>query len=41
VAPGGGVRLYLRNVALPALGVDLAWSTAGRQLAPSFFLGFR
>lgn len=41
VAPGGGVRLYLRKVALPALGVDLAWSTAGRQLAPSFFLGFR
>lgn len=41
VAPGGGVRVYLRNIALPALGVDLAWSTAGRQLAPSFFLGFR
>ncbi len=41
VAPGGGFRLYLRNVALPALGLDLAWSTAGRELAPSFFLGFR
>jgi outer membrane protein assembly factor BamA len=41
VAPGGGVRLYVRNVALPALGFDLAWSTAGDALAPSFFLGFR
>jgi outer membrane protein assembly factor BamA len=41
VAPGGGVRLYVRNVALPALGLDLAWSTAGEVLAPSFFLGFR
>jgi len=41
VAPGGGVRLYVRNVALPAFGIDLAWSTAGQQLAPSFFLGFR
>jgi outer membrane protein assembly factor BamA len=41
IAPGGGIRVYLRNVALPALGLDLAWSTAGKQLAPSFFLGFR
>ena len=41
VAPGAGVRLYVRNVALPALGFDLAWSTAGKRLAPSFFLGFR
>ena len=41
VAPGGGVRLYLRNIALPALGFDLAYSTAGKTLAPSFFLGFQ
>lgn len=41
VAPGAGVRLYVRNVALPALGLDLAWSTAGEELAPSFFVGFR
>ena len=40
VAPGAGLRVYLRNVALPAIGLDLAWSTAGRSLAPSFFLGF-
>jgi outer membrane protein assembly factor BamA len=41
LAPGAGIRLYVRNVALPALGFDLAWSTAGRRVAPSFFLGFR
>lgn len=40
VAPGAGFRVYLRNVALPAIGLDLAWSTAGRSVAPSFFLGF-
>lgn len=40
VAPGAGFRVYLRSVALPAIGLDLAWSTAGRSLAPSFFLGF-
>jgi outer membrane protein assembly factor BamA len=41
VAPGAGIRLYVRNVALPALGLDLAWSTEGDTVAPSFFLGFR
>jgi outer membrane protein assembly factor BamA len=41
VAPGAGFRVYVRNVALPALGLDLAWSTAGERLAPSFFVGFR
>ena len=41
VAPGAGFRVYVRNVALPALGLDLAWSTAGEQVAPSFFIGFR
>jgi outer membrane protein assembly factor BamA len=40
VAPGAGFRVYVRNVALPAMGLDLAWSTAGRSFAPSFFLGF-
>lgn len=40
VAPGAGCRVYFRNIALPAMGFDLAWSTAGRALAPSFFLGF-
>ncbi len=40
VAPGAGLRVYLRNIALPAIGLDLAWSTAGRSVAPSFFLGF-
>lgn len=40
VAPGAGFRLYVRNVAFPALGMDLAWSTEGESLAASFFLGF-
>jgi outer membrane protein assembly factor BamA len=39
--PGAGVRLYVRNVALPALGLDFAWSGAGGRVATSFFLGFR
>ncbi len=40
-APGAGVRIYVRNFALPALGLDLAWSSATDELAPSFFVGFR
>ncbi|BDG08758.1 POTRA domain-containing protein [Anaeromyxobacter paludicola] len=39
-SPGVGVRLYLRNVALPAIGLDVAQSTTGRGPAGSFFLGF-
>jgi hypothetical protein len=40
VAPGAGVRVYIRNVAVPAFGIDAAWSSAGGGLATSFFLGF-
>ncbi len=40
VAPGAGFRVYFRNLALPAMGLDLAWSSVGRSVAPSFFLGF-
>lgn len=40
VAPGAGVRVYVRNVAVPAFGVDMASSSAGAGLAMSFFLGF-
>jgi hypothetical protein len=40
LSPGLGVRLYLRNVALPAIGFDVAQSTAARGPAASFFLGF-
>ncbi|HET8733342.1 MAG TPA: POTRA domain-containing protein [Anaeromyxobacteraceae bacterium] len=40
VAPGAGFRVYLRRIALPAMGLDFAWSTAGRGVGTSFFLGF-
>jgi outer membrane protein assembly factor BamA len=40
IAPGAGVRLYVRDVALPALGLDLAWSSEVRGVAASFFIGF-
>jgi hypothetical protein len=38
--PGAGLRVYLRNVALPALGVDLAYSLSHRRVAFSVALGF-
>ncbi len=40
VAPGVGLRVYLRSVALPAMGIDLAWATGQPGVATSFFLGF-
>lgn len=40
LAPGVGLRVYLRSVALPAMGLDLAASTAQPGVATSFFLGF-
>lgn len=41
VAPGVGVRLYLRGVAVPALGVDVAQATGVGSPAVSFAAGFR
>jgi hypothetical protein len=35
-----GVRVYVRNVAVPAFGIDVAWSSAAGTPATSFFLGF-
>lgn len=38
VSPGVGLRLYLKQVALPALGVDVTWSVADeRPLVTAFF----
>jgi len=41
LAPGAGLRLYLRNVAIPVLGFDFAWATGMPGPAPSVLLGFR
>jgi outer membrane protein assembly factor BamA len=41
VAPGVGLRAFLRNVAVPVVGVDLAWASGQRVPAPSVQLGFR
>jgi outer membrane protein assembly factor BamA len=41
LAPGLGMRVFLRNVAIPVLGFDVAWATAADQPAFSVQLGFR
>jgi outer membrane protein assembly factor BamA len=41
VAPGVGVRLYLRRIALPALGLDIAQATGMRSPVVSVATGFR
>jgi outer membrane protein assembly factor BamA len=40
VAPGVGFRVYLRNIAIPVLGLDLAWATGLRAPAGSVRFGF-
>lgn len=37
--PGGGFRVYLRQVAIPALGLDVAYNLPGENLVFSFSLG--
>jgi hypothetical protein len=41
VAGGTGLRVYLRNVAIPVLGFDIAWATGVDAPAFSVQLGFR
>lgn len=41
VAPGLGVRLHLRGIALPALGVDVAWASPMAAPLASVSAGFR
>ncbi|WP_157210513.1 hypothetical protein [Turneriella parva] len=38
--PGGGVRMYLSQMTIPALGVDVARDMVSRQLQISFFFGY-
>ncbi|MFW5826905.1 MAG: POTRA domain-containing protein [Alkalispirochaeta sp.] len=37
--PGGGFRVYIRQVAIPALGLDVAYNIPDRGIAFSFSLG--
>ncbi|ACG72448.1 surface antigen variable number repeat protein [Anaeromyxobacter sp. K] len=41
LAPGVGLRLHVADVALPALGLDVAWSTTAPAPMASFVVGFR
>ncbi|ABC80929.1 POTRA domain-containing protein [Anaeromyxobacter dehalogenans] len=41
VAPGLGLRLHVADVALPALGLDVAWSTTAPGPVASFVVGYR
>lgn len=41
LAPGLGMRVFLRNVAVPLLGFDVAWSTTAERPAFAVQLGFR
>lgn len=41
VAPGVGLRAFLRNVAVPVVGIDLAWASGMRLPSPSAQVGFR
>lgn len=41
VAPGTGLRLYLGNVALPVVGMDVAWASGASAPAFSVQVGFR
>lgn len=38
--PGGGLRMYLSQITIPALGVDVARDMISRQLQISFFFGY-
>jgi outer membrane protein assembly factor BamA len=40
LSPGIGTRLYLRNVAIPATGLDFAWRIGANRPAVTFFVGF-
>lgn len=39
--PGGGVRAYLHDVAIPAFGADVAWDAVSRSLHVSVAIGYR
>jgi outer membrane protein assembly factor BamA len=41
LAPGMGLRVFLRNVAVPLLGIDVAWATTADRPAFAVQLGFR
>ncbi len=41
VAPGLGMRVFLRSVAVPLLGFDVAWATTADRPAFAVQLGFR
>ncbi len=41
LAPGAGIRLYLRDVAIPVVGLDVAWATGVKSPAFSAQVGFR
>lgn len=38
--PGAGMRMYLKNIAMPALGIDLAYNQLERNVLFSATLGF-
>jgi hypothetical protein len=38
--PGAGMRMYLREITIPALGVDVAQDLPSRQIQVSFFIGY-
>jgi hypothetical protein len=38
--PGGGMRMYLSQITIPALGIDVARDMISRQLQISFFFGY-
>lgn len=40
VAPGIGTRLYVKNVAIPATGLDFAWSIGTNRPGVTFFVGY-
>ena len=39
--PGAGLRLYLRRVAIPAVGVDLGYEAGSRRISFSIAVGYR
>jgi outer membrane protein assembly factor BamA len=41
VAPGAGIRLFLRNLAIPVVGLDVAWASGVDAPAFSAQVGFR
>lgn len=38
--PGAGMRMYLREITVPALGIDIARDMLSEQLQLSFFIGY-